>query len=84
MLTDVSCESVAYIQYDSEVIFIKNNDKKDSVEENELGLHREFHDLEGTVCSSWDCTGLIPTPPQSEAEEESYEELYPFLPDSFS
>ncbi len=84
MLTDVSCESVAYIQYDSEVIFMKNNDKKDSVEENELGLHREFHDLEGTVCSSWDCTGLIPTPPQSEAEEESYEELYPFLPDSFS
>ncbi len=63
---------------------MKNNDKKDSVEENELGLHREFHDLEGSVCSSWDCTGLIPTPPQSDAEEESYEELYPFLPDSFS
>lgn len=63
---------------------MKNNDKKDSVKVNELGMHREFHDLEGSVCSSCDCTGLIPTPPQSDAEEEAYEELYPFLPDSFS
>lgn len=27
-----------------------------------------------------DCTGLIPAPPRTEAELESYEELYPFLP----
>ena len=27
-----------------------------------------------------DCTGLIPSLPQSKAELESYEELYPFLP----
>lgn len=27
-----------------------------------------------------DCTGLMPTPATNKAEEESYEELYPFLP----
>ena len=32
------------------------------------------------ACSATDCTGLIPAPPQSDAEEEAYEELYPFLP----
>lgn len=48
----------------------------------EMGFHREFHDLEGSICSSMDCTGLIPTPPQSNAEEEAYEELYPYLPDA--
>lgn len=32
------------------------------------------------AASTSDCTGLIQTPPQNEAELESYEELYPFLP----
>lgn len=31
-------------------------------------------------CSAHDCTGLIPTPPQSSAELESYEEVYSYLP----
>lgn len=36
---------------------------------------------EGLQAASFrDCTGLIPAPPQNEAEMESYEELYPFLP----
>lgn len=48
----------------------------------EMGFHREFHDLDGPVCSACDCTGLIPAPPQSDAQEEAYEELYPFLPDA--
>ncbi len=39
-----------------------------------------FHHLDVPVCSAGDCTGLIPTPPQSDAEQESYEELYPYLP----
>lgn len=30
-------------------------------------------------CSATDCTGLIPNLPISDAEIESYEELYPFL-----
>ncbi len=48
----------------------------------EMGFHREFHDLDGSVCSARDCTGLIPAPPQSDAEQESYEELYPYLPEA--
>jgi len=31
------------------------------------------------ACSSMDCTGLIPTLPQSEAELEHYEEMYPYI-----
>jgi len=30
--------------------------------------------------SSTDCTGLIPTAPLSDAEYDSYQELYSFLP----
>lgn len=30
--------------------------------------------------STQECTGLMPTPATNKAEEESYEELYPFLP----
>lgn len=37
------------------------------------------HDIDIQACSATDCTGLIPSPPRSEAELESYEELYPFL-----
>lgn len=33
-------------------------------------------------CSAMDCTGLIPALPLSEAELESYEDLYPFFPKS--
>lgn len=36
-------------------------------------------DIDIQACSVTDCTGLIPTPPMNEAEEESYEELYPYL-----
>lgn len=31
-------------------------------------------------CSAMDCTGLIPAPPLSEAEFESYEDLYQIFP----
>lgn len=32
--------------------------------------------------SGTDCTGLMPTPPTDEFEEESYEEVYDFLPNA--
>ncbi len=32
--------------------------------------------------SGTDCTGLMPTPPLNEAESESYEEVYDFLPNA--
>jgi len=35
--------------------------------------------LDNPVVSSMECTGLIPALPDSEAELEFYEELYPFL-----
>ncbi len=60
----------------------KEKDGLSAKDVGEMGFHREFHDLDGPVCSSLDCTGLIPTPPQSDAEEEAYEELYPFLPEA--
>lgn len=30
-------------------------------------------------CSATDCTGLIPSLPQDEAEMEAYEDLYPYI-----
>lgn len=32
-----------------------------------------------SLCSAQECTGLIPSPPLTDAELESYEELFPFL-----
>lgn len=37
------------------------------------------YDIDIQACSTMDCTGLIPTPPRTEAEQESYEELYPYI-----
>lgn len=37
-------------------------------------------DYLSNAASSQDCTGLIPSLPESEAELESYEDLYHFLP----
>ena len=41
-------------------------------------------DLDFQSCSATDCTGLIPFLPQSEAELESYAELYPYFCDVFT
>ena len=38
------------------------------------------YDYLGNACSSTDCTGLIPSAPQSEAELDSYESVYHFEP----
>ena len=42
----------------------------------------DSYDYLSGAASSQDCTGLIPSAPLSEAELDSYEELYPFLPPS--
>ena len=41
----------------------------------------DFHlqDINIQACSTMDCTGLIPTPPKDDFEQESYEELYPYI-----
>lgn len=42
--------------------------------------HADKDDFPGNpVASSMECTGLIPAMPDSEAELEFYEEMYPFL-----
>lgn len=41
-------------------------------------------DIDIQSCSTMDCTGLIPSLPQSDAEVEHYNQLYKFLPDPLS
>lgn len=52
-------------------------------EKNKNDFDKDPYRVEATsdfpACSSMDCTGLIPSLPQSEAELESYEELYPYI-----
>ena len=38
------------------------------------------YDYLGNSCSAMDCTGLIPSGPTSEAERESYEDVYHYQP----
>lgn len=40
----------------------------------------DAYDYLGNAASTTDCTGLIPSEPTSEAELESYQELYHFEP----
>lgn len=40
----------------------------------------DSYDYLGNAASSMDCTGLIPAAPQSNAELESYEEMYAYRP----
>ena len=40
----------------------------------------DSYDYLSVAASSQDCTGLIPSAPLNDAELDSYEELYPFLP----
>lgn len=40
----------------------------------------DSYDYLSTSASAWECTGLIPTPADSEAERESYEALFHFEP----
>lgn len=49
---------------------------------NDYGIPDDYEYL--NVSSATDCTGLIPAGPVGEAELESYEELYPFLPKAVS
>lgn len=51
----------------------KNSEKKDKT------LSKNNYDVDIQTCSSTDCTGLIPALPESEAELEAYEDLYPYI-----
>lgn len=38
----------------------------------------EYSNFSKSICSSTDCTGLIPALPSSDSELEAYEEMYEF------
>lgn len=40
---------------------------------------KDDFDVDIQACSIMDCTGLIPSLPQDEAEKEAYEDLYPYV-----
>ena len=40
---------------------------------------KDQFDIDIQACSTMDCTGLIPSLPQDDAERESYEDLYPYI-----
>lgn len=52
---------------------IDSSDSKDKTVQN------PFDDSDIQACSATDCTGLIPSLPQDEAEMEAYEDLYPYI-----
>ena len=41
--------------------------------------NKDEYDVDIQSCSAMDCTGLIPSLPQDEAEKEAYEDLYPYV-----
>ena len=55
----------------------RNNHTKKATREDDP--YRVEATSDSRACSSMDCTGLIPALPQSEAELEYYEELYPYI-----
>lgn len=57
-----------------------NSERNAAKKEPEATPYHEFSDsrFSRSICSSCDCTGLIPALPASEAELEAYEEMYQF------
>ena len=50
--------------------------KKKSIPKDKQALQPNDNLFLDDVVSTTECTGLIPTPPQNEAEAESYTDLY--------
>lgn len=50
-----------------------------SPEKKDKNLSKNNYDVDIQTCSATDCTGLIPALPESEAELEAYEDLYPYI-----
>ena len=61
-----------YKNIDVEILSLKDIGFNEEIDENIFGMCN--------ICSTTDCTGLIQVVPRTEAELESYEELYPFRP----
>nr|WP_294672991.1 hypothetical protein [uncultured Ruminococcus sp.] len=62
----------------------KNNkepkNKKSNKRINLSNIEEPNMDMEFSTCSSYDCTGLIPSEVVNQEEYENYDEMYQFLP----
>lgn len=54
--------------------------KKSSKRFNISNIEEPDMDMEFSTCSSYDCTGLIPSEVVNQEEYENYDEMYQFLP----
>lgn len=57
--------------------------KKKPTEQSPISANQELidsYDYLSNAASSMDCTGLIPAAPTTDAELESYESIYHYLP----
>lgn len=54
--------------------------KKSSKRFNISNIEEPNMDMEFSTCSSYDCTGLIPSEVVNQEEYENYDEMYQFLP----
>lgn len=61
------------------MITMEQNDKKKKQNKTNQEII-DSYDYLSNAASMQDCTGLIPSEPESAAELESYEDLYHFLP----
>lgn len=62
----------------------KNNkepkNKKSNKRFNLSNIEEPDMDMKFSTCSSYDCTGLIPSEVVNQEEYENYDEMYQFLP----
>ena len=62
----------------------KNNkepkNKKSSKRFNVSNIEEPDMNMEFSTCTSYDCTGLIPSEVVNQEEYENYDEMYQFLP----
>ncbi len=58
---------------------MKQDKKKKDDKNNKIVYSKNDYDIDIQACSTTDCTGLIPAAPQTEAEREAYEDIYPYI-----
>ncbi len=58
----------------------KQENEKQENKNQETIYSKDDYEIDIQACSTTDCTGLIPAAPETEAELEAYEDLYPYIP----
>lgn len=57
--------------------YVFNRRKSRVPSSEDVSLYDDGDDF--ATCSSYDCTGLIPSAVQGQAEADAYEEIYPYI-----